>query len=47
MVIAQDVSLFFFTGLGLFFVGIMIWIFSAVWGIAGVAEEKTRDWLND
>ena len=37
----------FFTGVGLFFIGIMIWIFSAVWGLAGVADRKTREWLND
>ena len=37
----------FFTGVLLLFIGIMIWIFSAVWTVAGVAEKKTREWLND
>ena len=37
----------FFTGVGLFFMGIMIWLFSTVWTVAGVAEKKTREWLND
>jgi len=37
----------FFTGVGLFFIGIMIWLFSTVWTVAGVAEKKTREWLND
>lgn len=37
----------FFTGVGLFFIGIMIWIFSAVWHTSGVLDKKTREWLND
>jgi len=37
----------FFTGVGLFFMGIMIWLFSTVWTVAGVADRKTREWLND
>ena len=37
----------FFTGVLLLFIGIMIWIFSTVWTIAGVADRKTREWLND
>ena len=37
----------FFTGVGLFFIGIMIWMISTVWTVAGVAEKKTREWLND
>jgi len=37
----------FFTGVGLFFMGIMIWIISVVWTISGVADRKTREWLND
>jgi len=37
----------FFTGVLLLFIGIMIWIFSVVWNIAGVADRKTREWLND
>jgi len=37
----------FFTGVGLFFIGIMIWMISIVWSISGVADRKTREWLND
>ena len=37
----------FFTGVLLFFMGIMIWLFSTVWTVSGVAEKKTREWLND
>jgi len=37
----------FFAGVGLFFMGIMIWLFSTVWTVSGVAEKKTREWLND
>ena len=48
MALAGDASgVAFFTGIGLFFIGIMIWIISAVWDIAGVADRKTREWLND
>ena len=37
----------FFLGVGLFFIGIMIWMISIVWSISGVADRKTREWLND
>jgi len=37
----------FFTGVGLFFIGIMIWLFSVVWTVSGVVDRKTREWLND
>ena len=37
----------FFTGVGLFFIGIMIWLFSTVWHTSGVLDKKTREWLND
>ena len=48
MVVAGDAhGAVFFTGVGLFFIGIMIWIFMAVWGISTVVDNKTRDWLND
>ena len=48
MALAGDANgVAFFLGVGLFFIGIMIWIFSAVWTVAGVAEKKTREWLND
>ena len=48
MALAGDANgIAFFTGVGLFFMGIMIWLFSTVWTVAGVAEKKTREWLND
>jgi len=48
MAVAGDAhGVVFFTGVGLFFIGIMIWMFSVVWNIAGVADRKTREWLND
>ena len=37
----------FFTGVLLLFIGIMIWMISVVWTISGVADRKTREWLND
>jgi len=37
----------FFTGVLLLFIGIMIWMISIVWSISGVADRKTREWLND
>ena len=37
----------FFIGVLFFLLGIMIWVCSAVWGMAGFAEETTRRWLND
>jgi len=48
MALAGDAhGVVFFTGVGLFFMGIMIWLFSTVWTVAGVADRKTREWLND
>lgn len=48
MALAGDASgIAFFTGVLLLFIGIMIWIFSAVWTVSGVADRKTREWLND
>ena len=48
MALAGDAhGVVFFTGVGLFFIGIMIWMISIVWSISGVADRKTREWLND
>ena len=48
MALAGDANgLAFFLGVGLLFIGIMIWLFSGVWSFAGVIDNKTRDWLND
>ena len=48
MALAGDAhGVVFFTGVLLLLIGIVIWIVSAVWHVSGVAEEKTREWLND
>ena len=48
MVLAGDASgIAFFTGILFLLIGIMIWLFSVVWTVSGVADRKTREWLND
>ena len=48
MALAGDAhGVVFFTGVLLLFIGIMIWMISVVWTISGVADRKTREWLND
>ena len=48
MALAGDANgMAFFLGIALFFIGIMIWIFSVVWTTSGIIDKKTREWIND